>query len=107
MARVPASIYLDEDVSVVVAAILRARGFDATTAGVPASLADRTPSNWPSGRLQAASFLHTTGSTLNACIGTGSKKGGRTQGFSLPGGDLHEMLLPGWADCWLAWVPRT
>ncbi len=32
MARVPASIYPDEDVSVVVAAILRARGFDATTA---------------------------------------------------------------------------
>ena len=75
MARVPASIYPDEDASVVVAAILRARGFDATT--------------------------------LNACIGTGSKKRGRTQGFLLPGGDLPEMLLPGWADCWLAWVPRT
>ena len=32
MARVPASIYPDEDASVVVAAILRARGFDATIA---------------------------------------------------------------------------
>lgn len=32
MPDVPASLYLDEDVSVVVAAILRARGFDVETA---------------------------------------------------------------------------
>lgn len=32
MPDVPASLYLDEDVSVVVAAILRARGFDVKTA---------------------------------------------------------------------------
>jgi hypothetical protein len=32
MATPPPSLYLDEDVSVVVAAILRARGFEATTA---------------------------------------------------------------------------
>jgi len=32
MPRAPAPVYLDEDVSVIVAAILKARGFDVVTA---------------------------------------------------------------------------
>ena len=75
MPNPPALLYVDEDVSVVLAAILKARGFEAVTAR-------------ESGE-----------SILNVCIRSGWDLGGHTQAFSSHDGVHLPSLPPEWVDC--------
>jgi len=72
-----ASLYLDEDVSILVADILRARGFDVITAhdekmlvlSLSKGWGAMTPNNWKRRFLSIAVFLHTTESiTKNSTV---------------------------------------
>ena len=90
MSSPPPPLYLDEDVSVVVAAILAARGFMAATVRDSKQL----------GRSDSEQLAYAAGSNsvlvthnqvdLNDCVETGLRQGNHTPESLLPGG-VHQV----------------
>lgn len=109
MPRAPAPVYLDEDVSVIVAAILKARGFDVVTAR-DAGQPGRSDFQQLAFGAEAGRVLLTHNRVDFERLHRewfGWRPVDPMRASSLPGGVHPGIWLQGWDDCSLDWPLKT